>query len=179
MPTIYQRFQIRGLGNNELFISPTPGANTAGQVLIFEYIADRSVVPRTWAASTAFAANSYCIFNGNYYTTTAGGTTGATAPTHTSGSVSDGGVTWTYYNGIYDQFRADTDTSIFQEKLLEQGILERFAQIHGLEGVRPQFDMQLHEEYGRTKAGKVVYAGGFSRPTQFARSGIAAFGSWI
>ena len=179
MPTIYQRFQIRGLGNNELFISPTPGANTAGQVLIFEYIADRSVVPRTWAASTAFAANSYCIFNGNYYTTTAGGTTGATAPTHTSGSVSDGGVTWTYYNGIYDQFRADTDTSIFQEKLLEQGILERFAQIHGLEGVRPQFEMQLHEEYGRTKAGKVVYAGGFSRPTQFARSGIAAFGSWI
>jgi hypothetical protein len=179
MPTIYQRFQIRGLGNNELFISPTPGANTAGQVLIFEYIADRSVVPRTWAASTAFAANSYCIFNGNYYTTTAGGTTGATAPTHTSGSVSDGSVTWTYYNGIYDQFRADTDTSIFQEKLLEQGILERFAQIHGLEGVRPQFDMQLHEEYGRTKAGKVIYAGGFSRPTQFARSGIAAFGSWI
>jgi hypothetical protein len=179
MPTIYQRFQIRGLGNNELFISPTPGANTAGQVLIFEYIADRSVVPRTWAASTAFAANSYCIYNGNYYTTTAGGTTGATAPTHTSGSVSDGSVTWTYYNGIYDQFRADTDTSIFQEKLLEQGILERFAQIHGLEGVRPQFDMQLHEEYGRTKAGKVIYAGGFSRPTQFARSGIAAFGSWI
>jgi hypothetical protein len=179
MPTIYQRFQIRGLGNNELFISPTPGANTAGQVLIFEYIADRSVVPRTWAASTVFAANSYCIFNGNYYTTTVGGTTGATAPTHISGSVSDGGVTWTYYNGIYDQFRADTDTSIFQEKLLELGILERFAQIHGLEGVRPQFDMQLHEEYGRTKAGKVIYAGGFSRPTQFARSGIAAFGSWI
>lgn len=179
MPTIYQRFQIRGLGNNELFISPTPGTNTAGQVLIFEYIADRSVVPRTWAASTAFAANSYCIYNGNYYTTTAGGTTGATAPTHTSGSVSDGGVTWTYYNGPYSTFLADTDTSIFQEKLLEQGILERFAQIHGLEGVRPQFDMQLHEEYGRTKAGKVVYAGGFSRPTQFARSGIAAFGSWI
>lgn len=179
MPTIYQRFQIRGLGNNEIFISPTPGGTTAGQVLIFEYIADRSVVPRTWAASTSFTANSYCIYNGNYYVTTAGGTTGATAPTHTSGSASDGGVTWDYYNGPYSEFRADTDTSIFQEKLLEQGILERFAQIHGLEGVRPQFDMQLHDEYGRTKGGKVVYAGGFSRPTQFARSGIAAFGSWI
>jgi hypothetical protein len=177
MPTIYQRFQIRGLSNNEVFISPTPGSS--GDILIFEYIADRSVVPRTWVTATAFAANSYCIYNGNYYVTTAGGTTGATAPTHTSGSVSDGGVTWTYYNGIYDQFRADTDTSIFQEKLLEQGILERFAQIHGLEGVRPQFEAQLHDEYGRTKGGKVVYAGGFSRPTQFARSGIAAFGTWI
>ena len=177
MPTIYQRFQIRGLSNNEVFISPTPGSS--GDILIFEYIADRSVVPRTWVTATAFGANSYCIYNGNYYVTTAGGTTGATAPTHTSGSVSDGGVTWTYYNGIYDQFRADTDTSIFQEKLLEQGILERFAQIHGLEGVRPQFEAQLHDEYGRTKGGKVVYAGGFSRPTQFARSGIAAFGTWI
>jgi hypothetical protein len=177
MPTIYQRFQIRGLSNNEVFISPTPGSS--GDILIFEYIADRSVVPRTWVTATAFAANSYCIYNGNYYVTTAGGTTGATAPTHTSGSVSDGGVTWTYYNGIYDQFRADTDTSIFQEKLLEQGILERFAQIHGLEGVQPQFLQQLHDEYGRIKGGKVVYAGGFSRPTQFARSGIAAFGTWI
>jgi hypothetical protein len=177
MPTIYQRFQIRGLSNNEVFISPTPGSS--GDVLIFEYIADRSVVPKTWTTSTVFAANAYCIYNGNYYVTTAGGTTGATAPTHTTGSVSDGGVTWTYYNGPYSEFRADTDTSIFQEKLLEQGILERFAQIHGLEGVRPQFDMQLHDEYGRTKGGKVVYAGGFSRPTQFARSGIAAFGTWI
>jgi hypothetical protein len=177
LPTIYQRFQIRGLSNNELYISPTPGSS--GEVLIFEYIADRSIVPKTWTTSTPFAANTYCIYNGNYYVTTAGGTTGATAPTHTSGSVSDGGVTWTYYNGPYSEFRADTDTSIFQEKLLEQGILERFAQIHGLEGVRPQFDMQLHDEYGRTKGGKVVYAGGFSRPTQFARSGIAAFGTWI
>jgi hypothetical protein len=177
MPTIYQRFQIRGLSNNELFISPTPGSS--GNILIFEYIADRSVVPKTWTTSTAFAANTYCIYNGNYYVTTAGGTTGATAPTHTSGSVSDGGVTWTYYNGPYSEFRADTDTSIFQEKLLEQGILERFAQIHGLDGIKPQFEAQLHDEYGRTKGGKVVYAGGFSRPTQFARSGIAAFGAWI
>jgi hypothetical protein len=177
MPTIYQRFQIRGLSNNEVFISPTPGSS--GDILIFEYIADRSVVPKTWTTSTAFAANTYCIYNGNYYVTTAGGTTGATAPTHTSGSVSDGGVTWTYYNGPYSEFRADTDTSIFQEKLLEQGILERFAQIHGLDGIKPQFEAQLHDEYGRTKGGKVVYAGGFSRPTQFARSGIAAFGAWI
>jgi hypothetical protein len=177
LPTIYQRFQIRGLSNNELFISPTP--ETSGQILIFEYIADRSVVPKTWTTITLFGANSYCIYNGNYYVTTAGGTTGATAPTHTSGSVSDGGVTWTYYNGIYDQFLADTDKSIFQEKLLEQGVLERFAQIHGLDGVRPQFDMQLHDEFGRTKSGKVIYAGGFSRPTQFARSGVAAFGTWI
>ena len=38
--------------------------------------------------------------SGNLYKTTAGGTAGATAPTHTSGSVSDGGVTWDYVSSI-------------------------------------------------------------------------------
>ena len=178
-PTIYQRFQIRGLSNTELLINPTPGANNDGDILIFEYIADRSVVPVTWTASTSFAANSFCSYNGNYYQTTAGGTTGATAPTHTSGSVSDGGVTWIYYNGPYNEFRANTDTSIFQEKLLEQGILERFAEIHGLDSIRPVFLQQLHEEFGRTLSGKVIWAGGATRPLQYARNGVAMFGTWI
>jgi hypothetical protein len=178
-PTIYQRFQIRGLSNNQLLISPTPGANYNGDVIIFEYIADRSVRPRQWVTATSFAAGSYCFNNGNYYQTTAGGTTGATIPTHTTGTVSDGGVDWTYYNGAYNTFLADTDVSIFNEKLLEQGILERFAEIHGLEGVRPRFDIQLHEEFSRDQVGKVIFAGGTTRPNLFARDGVAVFGTWI
>lgn len=174
---VYQRFQIRGITNSELLISPTPGAS--GDIIIFEYIADRSVRPVTCTASTAFAANSYCFYNGNYYQTTAGGTTGATAPTHTSGSVSDGGVTWTYYNGAYNEFLANTDRSIFQEKLLEQGVLERFAEIHGLDSIRPRFDVQLNEEFSRDQNGKVLYAGGHMRDPMFARNGVAVFGTWI
>lgn len=177
--TIYQRFQIRGLSNNELLISPTPGANNNGDILVFEYIADRCVRPVTWTASTLFAANAYCFYNGNYYQTTAGGTTGSTAPTHTSGSVSDGGVTWTYYDGVYDQFIADTDVSIFNEKMVEQGVIERFAQIHGLTGVVPQFRQQVDEEFSRMYPSKVYYAGGTNRAAQFARDGTAVFGTWI
>lgn len=176
---VYQRFQIRGITNSELLISPTPGATYSGDIIIFEYIADRSVRPVTWTASTAFAANSYCFYNGNYYQTTAGGTTGATAPTHTSGSVSDGGVTWAYYNGPYNEFLANTDRSVFQEKLLEQGILERFAEIHGLDSIRPRFDVQLNEEFSRDQNGKVLYAGGHMRDPIFARNGVAVFGTWI
>jgi len=176
---VYQRYQIRGLSNNEIFISPTPGTQNNGDVCIFEYVADRSVRPKTWATSTSFAANSYCFYNGNYYQTTAGGTTGATPPTHTSGSASDGGVTWDYYNGPYNQFLADTDISLFNEKLLEQGILERFAEIHGLDSIRPRFDIQLHEEFSRAVAGKVIYAGSANRAELFARNGVAVFGTWI
>lgn len=175
----YQRFQIRGLSNNQLLISPTPGSNYDNNIIIFEYIADRSVRPKQWTTNTIFAGNSYCFNNGNYYTTTAGGTTGATAPTHTTGSVSDGGVTWTYYNGAYNTFLADTDVSIFNEKLLEQGILERFAEIHGLETIKPKFDLQLHEEFSRDQVGKVIFAGGTTRPNLFARDGVAVFGTWI
>lgn len=175
--TIYQRFQIRGLSNSQLLISPTPSAS--GDIIVFEYIADRCVRPKTWTASTAFAANAYCFYNGNYYQTTAGGTTGSTAPTHTSGSVSDGGVTWTYYSGAYDQFLADTDVSIFNEKLVEQGVIERFAQIHGLTGVVPQFRQQVDEEFSRENPGKIYYAGGHTRAELFARSGTAVFGTWI
>jgi len=177
--TVYQRFQIRGISNNELLIWPTPGAQYNGDTLVFEYIADRSVRPRNWVTATAFGANSYCFNNGNYYQTTAGGTTGATAPTHTTGTVSDGGVDWTYYNGIYDQFLANTDVSFFNEKLLEQGVLERFAEIHGLDTIRPKFELQLHEEFGRTYAGKIIYAGGQQRAEMFARNGTAVFGTWI
>ena len=175
--TIYQRFQIRGLSNSQLLISPTPAAS--GDIIVFEYIADRCVRPKTWTASTIFAANAYCFYNGNYYQTTAGGTTGSTAPTHTSGSVSDGGVTWTYYSGAYDQFLADTDVSIFNEKMVEQGVIERFAQIHGLTGVVPQFRQQVDEEFSRENPGKIYYAGGHTRAELFARSGTAVFGTWI
>lgn len=178
-PTVYQRFQIRGITNDQLLISPTPGAQNNGDIIIFEYIADRSVRPRTWTASTLYNADTYTFYNGNYYTTTAGGTTGSTAPTHTSGTVSDGAVDWTYYSGAYNTFRADTDLSIFSEKLLEQGILERFAEIHGLDSIRPRFELQLHEEFSRDQAGKIIYAGGQVQPNMYARSGVAVFGTWI
>ena len=177
--TVYQRMQIRGISNTELLISPTPGANNNGNIIVFEYIADRSVKPKTWTTSTLFTTNSYCFYNGNYYFTTAGGTTGATPPTHTTGSVSDGGVTWDYYNGAYSTFLADTDVSVFNEKLVEQGVLERFAEIHGLTTIQQKFPTQLHEEYSRDNPGKIISAGGHTRAELFARSGTAVFGTWI
>ena len=177
--TVYQRFQIRGITNSELLISPTPGANNNGNIIIFEYIADRAVRPKVWTSGTVYAANTYTFYNGNYYSTTTGGTTGVTPPTHTSGSASDGGVTWDYYNGPYLDFLADTDVSIFNEKTLELGVLERFAEIHGLTGIQPRYAIQLNEDYSRQQVSKVVYAGGHTRAELFARNGTAVFGTWI
>lgn len=175
--TVYQRFQFRGISDKQFLISPTP--TVSGQTIIFEYIAERSVRPKTWTAATYFAAGAYTFNNGNYYTTTAGGTSGSTAPTHTSGSASDGGVTWTYYDGIYNTFLADTDETLFNEKTLELGVLERFAEIHALTGIQPRYEKQLNEDFSRMNPGKIIYTGGLQRNLIFARDGIATFGTFI
>lgn len=178
-PTIYQRYQIRGISNATFMIDPTPTAGNDGDVIIFEYIADRPVRPATWIASTSYAANAYTFYNGNYYTTTAGGTSGSTPPTHTSGSASDGGVTWAYYNGPYKEFLADGDVCVFNEKTLELGVLERFAEIHGLDNVQKRYERQLHEDYARQQNGPQINAGYETRSDIFARGGVAVFGVWI
>lgn len=175
--TISQRFQLRGVSNSELLISPTPTAS--GDIIIFEYVADRAVRPRTWVTSTSFAALSYCFYNGNYYQTTLGGATGATPPTHTSGSVTDGAVIWTYYSGAYSTFLADTDVSILDEKTLELGVMEKFGEIHGLDSIKPRYQLQLNEEFSRDNPGKYIYAGGHVGGHISAFNGTAIFGNWI
>ena len=49
-----------------------------------------------WAATTAVGAGVYRTSAGNLYYTSAGGTTGSTAPTHFSGTVTDGAVLWEF-----------------------------------------------------------------------------------
>lgn len=53
-----------------------------------------------WAASTSYAANDVIRWNGNYYQVTSAGTSGTTAPTHTTGSASNGSATLTYVNTV-------------------------------------------------------------------------------
>ena len=58
-----------------------------------------------WAASTAYAVNAYVNANGKVYKCTVAGISGATAPSHTSGTAADGAATWEYV-GILAVFTA-------------------------------------------------------------------------
>lgn len=49
-----------------------------------------------WQASKAYVIGSTVHANGNVYRATAAGTSSSTAPSHTSGSAADGGVTWAF-----------------------------------------------------------------------------------
>lgn len=70
-------------------------ANTAEYThSIYTYI--NSGLAPTWVAGTVYLAGREVIANNNIYKTTFGGTAGLTAPAFTSGTGSDGGVTWAY-----------------------------------------------------------------------------------
>lgn len=49
-----------------------------------------------WYQGVATEIGTYVYVHGLFYKSTTSGTTGTTAPTHTSGTVSDGGVLWEY-----------------------------------------------------------------------------------
>lgn len=59
-----------------------------------------------WVATTAYTVNSLVSSGGKVYKCTVAGTSSSTAPTHTSGTATDGTVTWQYVDvlGVFKGF---------------------------------------------------------------------------
>jgi hypothetical protein len=53
-----------------------------------------------WVTSTSYTSGNFVTNSGNLYQATTSGTSGGTAPTHTSGTASDGGVTWQFVSDV-------------------------------------------------------------------------------
>lgn len=173
------QFYIRGIATNTFFINPTPGSGDDGDIISFEYASDRVVRPKTWAASqTITATDTYRFYNGNYYTSTNTGTTGATPPTHTSGTVSDGTVSWAYYSGSYTKFLDDTDEINLNERIFMQGVLERLSVTSG-QTVVPSFDRELLALWSRQAPAGIINASGFSSAFTYGRDGKVIFSSGL
>lgn len=138
-------------------------------------------VPTTftsWTTSTSFAAGSYCKNGANYYYTTIGGYSGATAPTWTTTSAgnnitysdsggipngnaithSDGTVSWQYFLGPYNKFLADTDTCQINEDVVGLGIQSEYWQMKGLDyaPIRERFDRALRAEMSSIKSFQTI-----------------------
>lgn len=154
-----RRFRIKGRASSTFYIDPTPASSDAGLTMVLEYYSASWAAPKQWVTATAFAANSYCSNNGNYYKTSAGGTTGATAPTHTSGTVSDGGVSWTFNTDTFDHFIADTDTSLLPQNLMEVSVAWRFLMAKGFAtwmNLKEQYDDLAMRWSSKTRGAKVI-----------------------
>lgn len=129
-----RRWRFKGFGTAQFFVDPTPTSSDNGVTLVFEYYSKSWCRPRIWAAGQVYGTNTYTFYDGNYYSTTAGGTAGVTPPTHTSSSASDGGITWVYVSDAYEKFMKDTDVSNVDENLIELGTKWRFLQAKDLPG---------------------------------------------
>lgn len=162
---IYRKFTVKGSADNKFFIEPTPGTSDNEDTIVFEYMTCNWLRPITWEASTSYAPAAYVSYNGNIYQTTAGGTSGSTAPTHTSGSSSDGGVTWTYYSDCYDKVLADTDVPLVDDDLLTLGTIWRFMRQNGLpffEDVRAEYQSELRKRTSAYKNSPTINLAGKS-----------------
>lgn len=80
-------------------------------------------VPRTayWAPATVYAANAIVSnrAEGRRYRTTAGGTSGSTEPSGTGTGISDGAVTWDYYD--WQTWRQDPTTREWLDSIDNSG----------------------------------------------------------
>lgn len=74
-------------------------ANDVGSLIRIDQETLTSSTP--WKASTAYTTGDYVRSEGKEYVAASTATSGTTIPSHTSGTVSDGGVNWTYVSPGY------------------------------------------------------------------------------
>lgn len=126
------RYRIKGWSSNTFYVLPTPTATDAGHTMVFEYSSENWLRPATvWSAGLSVSGTDYVYYGDNIYSKVSGTTTGATAPTHSIGSVSDGGVTWAFAS--YEGILADTDVPLLRDELLIEGARWRFKREKGLD----------------------------------------------
>ena len=83
----------------QFYVNPTPGTQSSGRFMSFEYISKSYLSPPAWAPNTAYLANAYVAVSGQIYKCTTPGTSaavGVVPPNMANGSGRDGGVNWTY-----------------------------------------------------------------------------------
>jgi len=172
---VYERYRIRGFDNTtgELIIWPFPDADDAGQVIIFDYYTTNWLrPPNRWVTATVYAASAYVYYGQNIYQTTAGGTSGATAPTHQAGSVSDGGVTWTFVK--YEKIQGDTDVPVIDERSLSLGLEWRLRQAKDLqwETVYKDAKLRLLERAQAKTGAKTISFCSYAEPLLLSTANI-------
>lgn len=120
----------------QLMVTPTPGSS--GKQLSFEYISKNIFFPPNWVpAESGITNGKYRNANGNIYKCTAitTGTTGTTAPSHTSGTNVDAGVTWLCDSELnaYEQPVTDDDICMFDDDLMVSGVKWRLLKLYDLD----------------------------------------------
>lgn len=135
-------------------ISPA-GENDTDE-LYLGYVSCNWIWPQSWVTGTVYAAGAIRAGNGYVYRTAAGGTSGATRPSHSTGSASDGGVTWTVYTEPYpceasNTALSDNDECLFDSDLMIQGMDWAYKRVKGqdFQSQRADWEQELKSAFAR------------------------------
>lgn len=77
-----------------------------------------------WVTATAYTVGQYRTNDGKLYRCTIAGTSGGTAPTHTSGTASDGGATWLYIDTFFAGTREPYGNTVGPNTIVRVGVSE-------------------------------------------------------
>jgi hypothetical protein len=104
-----------GAGQNNQFIGCLAD-DTQAVPTQFNGVRFAGVSYNQWVTASPYSSGTYVYYGLNIYLIVGSGTSGATPPTHTTGEVSDGGVTWRYINTFVTDVSATGNIS--QVKIL-------------------------------------------------------------
>lgn len=139
-----------------------PGPDNVTQYVI-GYISRNYFWPTAWLPNhSTYAVGNIVTGIANMYICTAitTGISGTTRPSVTTGSVVDGGVTWTVYTEPYP-LQADTDFSIFDDEIMIEGMRWYWYQTKKQQytDIKADWENSVKTELGRAFSGAVVNAG--------------------
>jgi hypothetical protein len=153
-------------------IDPAGQNNT--DEMFMGYMSRNWLWPQNWVTNTVYTGGAIRTGVGYVYRTAAGGTSGATRPSHATGSESDGTVTWTVYTEPYDLISNsnlnDNDIVLFDDDLMIEGMRWAYLRAKGMDyqQERVDWDNMVKGAYSR-----------FNGPTRINVGSIFDdFGDW-
>lgn len=159
------------------------GENNTDQ-LFLGYLSANWIWPKSWVTATAYAAGAIVSGDGYVYRTAAGGISGATRPSHPTGTSTDGAVSWTVYTEPYacdpaNTSLSDADLCLFDEDIIIDGLVWAYKRAKGqdYQDLRIEWDDSVKAAYARFDGPKRI-----SMADQFSASDdlfpFTAPGSW-
>lgn len=135
-------------------IDPAGENNT--DELYLGYVTCNWIQPRDWVTGVTYSSGDIRSGNGYVYYTASGGIAGATRPSVSTGSVSDGAVTWTVYNEPYECNSSNTnlnddDICLFDDDLMIEGMRWAYfrAKKQEYEQERADWEQMVKSAYAR------------------------------
>lgn len=126
---------------------------------------------KSWTPNLSVAASSFIYSAGNIYRAAAVGTTGSIAPTHTIGSVSDGGVAWTFIAATDVMSREPANNVIGPNRVYRAGTSQYADHTTSHANMLiTEFGLTLNESAG---TGPSTFTGGLQRKLPDWSPGVA------